>query len=80
MHTIYVSLLYIVLFFSLALIIDNKHNVGIMVLQTHLPSTGIFKKKTKNTHIKKKQAFMTLFILVVCLAFYLILAINSNPI
>lgn len=54
LHTIYVCLLYFVfgcefvfLFFFLFLAptIDTyKHNMGLMVLQTHLPLTGIFKQ------------------------------------
>lgn len=46
LHTIYVCLLYFV-FGSvfLAPTIDiYKHNMGIMVLQTRLPLTGIFKQ------------------------------------
>lgn len=34
--------------------------MGIMVLQIHLPSTGILKKE------KKEKVFLTLFILVFC--------------
>lgn len=52
LHTIYVCLLYFVfgcefvfLFFFLAPTIDTyKHNMGLMVLQTRLPLTGIFKQ------------------------------------
>lgn len=68
LHTIYVCLLYFVfgcefgfffLFVFLAPSIDiYKHNMGIMVLQTRLPLTGIF-----------KQTDMTLFIQVLCVGF-----------
>lgn len=47
LHTIYVCLLYFVFgsVFFLAPTIDiYKHNMGIMVLQTRLPLTGIFKQ------------------------------------
>lgn len=73
MHTIYVSLLYFLCLFvfSLALTIDdNKHNMGIMVLQTHLPLTGVFKNK--------KQAFYdVVYTGVVHLTFSLFLAFNQ---
>lgn len=68
LHTIYVCLLYFVfgcefgLFFCLFFLAPSidiyKHNMGIMVLQTRLPLTGIF-----------KQTDMTLFIQVLCVGF-----------